>query len=330
MEETGMAQTRDQARIFISCGQASNEERDLAISIKEDVESMDFKGYVAVRDNTLRGLKENIFQQLQEAEYYLFIDFKRERIVECSKAGNGSVPTALYRGSLFTNQELALASYLNIDGIGFQEAGVRRCDGIMAAIQLNCTTFEKRSDLRSLVHDKIEELVKNELWDPHWKKLLRFRRSQDDFSRRKPKEPYIFHISVQNPHRRKTAISATAYIEEVLRLPDRTRIPFSPFELKWAGTTVPFTMIRPGDAARGFDAFEIPWDKPTKLRWDLAYTDTEKVWPRVEEPGEYEITYFVASYNFPPLRARFKLNLKAHPDETRLDLLDSEQEFPSE
>ncbi len=235
-----------------------------------------------------------------------------------------AIPTTSYRGSLFTNQELALASYLDIDGIGFQEVGVRRCDGIMATVQINCATFEKRSDLRCLVHDKIKELLRTQLWDPHWKKLLRFRRSDDDFRRRKPQDPYIFHISVENPHRRKTAISCVAYIEEVLHLPDRTRIPFSPFELKWAGTTVPFKKIRPGDAARGFDAFEIPKDKPTKLRWDLAYTDTEEVWPRVEGPGEYEITYFVASYNFPPLRAMFKLVLKAHPEETRLDLLDSE------
>jgi hypothetical protein len=53
-------------------------------------------------------LTENIFRHLKASEYYVFIDFCREVIDNAS-----------YRGSLFVNQELAIATFLQIPGIGF-------------------------------------------------------------------------------------------------------------------------------------------------------------------------------------------------------------------
>jgi hypothetical protein len=50
-------------------------------------------------------------RQLETSDYFLFIDFKRERI-RCPN---------IFRGSLFTNQELAIASFLGLESIVFQE-----------------------------------------------------------------------------------------------------------------------------------------------------------------------------------------------------------------
>ena len=57
--------------------------------------------YISVNEQSLSGMTEDIFDNLKKAEYFLFIDFKREKLVRSA-----------YRGSLFTNQELAIAKML--------------------------------------------------------------------------------------------------------------------------------------------------------------------------------------------------------------------------
>jgi cobalamin biosynthesis protein CbiG len=121
-----IAQNR-KARVFISCGQRKNtDEVEIAEKIRELLELKGFDPYVAVREQTLRGLKENIFKQLSSSEYFLFIDFKREQFKGES----------VYRGSLFSHQELAVASFLeDIELMAFRENGVKSDDGILRFLQ---------------------------------------------------------------------------------------------------------------------------------------------------------------------------------------------------
>lgn len=124
--------TQRRARVFISCGQnKETNEAMIAGQIRERLEKLGFEPYIAVEEQTLRGLKENIFHQLSSSEYFLFVDFKRD------KFENEDV----YRGSLFSHQELALASYLNIEVLAFREAGVKTEDGIMRFLQANTIQF---------------------------------------------------------------------------------------------------------------------------------------------------------------------------------------------
>jgi hypothetical protein len=82
------------ARVFVSCGQAKNsEEMELASNIAQMLESLGYDPYVAAKEQTLAGLKENIFRRLEESEYFLFVDFKRDAL-------NGRSPP-IHRGSLF-------------------------------------------------------------------------------------------------------------------------------------------------------------------------------------------------------------------------------------
>jgi len=69
------------ARIFISYGQRKQtNETEIAKKIADELEHMGFDPYVAVQEQTLRGVKENIFQ-LANSEYFIFIDFKREKLL---------------------------------------------------------------------------------------------------------------------------------------------------------------------------------------------------------------------------------------------------------
>ena len=74
------------ARVFISCGQRP-EELDIAEDIATIVSQMNFEPYIARNQQTLKGVVENIFSKLQESEYFLFIDFKRERLwrIKCCR-----------------------------------------------------------------------------------------------------------------------------------------------------------------------------------------------------------------------------------------------------
>lgn len=102
------------ARIFISCGQMKDtEEEKIAYQLKDRLYSEEYEPYVAIKEQTTKGLKENIFSMLEKSEYILFIDFKREQLYSSGKK--------IYRGSLFSNQELAIAAYLEISIIAFQE-----------------------------------------------------------------------------------------------------------------------------------------------------------------------------------------------------------------
>ena len=67
------------ARIFISCGQSKESgELQIAREIRARLEQLGFDPYVALEEQTLRGVRENIFEQLRKSEYFVFVDFKRE------------------------------------------------------------------------------------------------------------------------------------------------------------------------------------------------------------------------------------------------------------
>ena len=107
---------------------------------------------------------------MEECEYYLFIDFKREQIIEGSREDlvryvKDKSKTINHRGSLFSNQELAIATYLTKPIIAFQENGVKDREGILGAIQANVKHFDNRKNLVNRVIQKVHED-----WTTNWRK----------------------------------------------------------------------------------------------------------------------------------------------------------------
>jgi hypothetical protein len=143
----------NKARVFISCEQKKeSEEVTIANQIEQSLRSMGFDPYVAVQEHTLQGVKETIFKKLANAEYFLFVDFKREKLYTAN-----SEDTRECRGSLFSHQELAIATFLEHESLAFQEEGLKRDDGILRFIQANCIPFSDRKQLPSLIAEKIKE-----------------------------------------------------------------------------------------------------------------------------------------------------------------------------
>jgi hypothetical protein len=147
---------------------------------------------------------------LSECEYYLFIDFKREKLITDNSDG------VYHRGSLFSNQELAVAIYLDKPIISFQEKGVKIRDGMLSAIQANVITFDKRGGLV----DRIIEKIKAK-WVNNWRNEVVFH----DQKRKSITPEYLgaygqsgfsaifFHINVINLHRDTSAQNCVAYLE---------------------------------------------------------------------------------------------------------------------
>ena len=120
-----------------------------------------FHVYIAVEQQNLLGVKEAIFKVLEDAEHYVFVDF-------CREALDGDL--ADRRGSVFTHQELALASFLEKEVLAFRETGVRKLDGVAGFLQTNALEFADRPSLPAAVVDAVKRRNQR-LLDAFW--LLR-------------------------------------------------------------------------------------------------------------------------------------------------------------
>ena len=298
--------TTPRAMVFISCGQArGTDEEATASAVASRLRDLGFDTYIAVQEQTLRGIKENIFRQLEKSEYYIFVDFKRDQLA------NTSPP--IYRGSLFSHQELALASYLDIDVLAFQELGVKKDDGILHFLQANATNFTDRNLLPNVIADGVRERG----WDPHWKNELVLEREPGQFTdamrvenRAGPQTPFpgrFFHIDVRNRHRSKIATNCCVYMAKAINLDTSQEIPLKTVEFKWAGYVLPNAHILPGQVRR-FDAFWLAHHLPMTMQFNV-YSDATDYIPRIEGEGRYELSYQVVADNFPAASGSFILNL---------------------
>ena len=308
-------------RVFISCGQTKDsDELDTAHKIRDRLQEQGFEPYIAVEEQTLRGLKENIFPQLQNSEYFVFVDFKREELVPHHKTGQNPPPNQERRGSLFSHQELALASFLDLELIAFQEKGVKRDDGILPFLQANATPFTDRNLLPNVIADE----VTRRQWNPHSRNELvleGYDQTRDAVGYGTSEWLRFFYVQVNNLHYKKTATNCYAYLEKAIRLGHPSgEIPFESVELKWAGYTLPNAHILPHQKRR-FDALFVAHREPANVRFNV-FSDAPSMFghPAINQAGEYELHYAVVSDNFPIARRSFLLNLSDAHQLTKLEL----------
>jgi hypothetical protein len=308
LEEDLPAMLDDQlrAKVFVSCGQIQgSEEVEIASRIADRLVQLGYDPYIATQEQTLRGVKENIFGQLESSEYFIFIDLKRERLV--------TNDSQFHRGSLFCHQELALASYLDIPLLAFQERGVMQQDGLMRFLQANSTPFSDRNLLPNVIADAVQQHE----WDPRWKNQLCLERDFAQYvdATRIPENvpARYFHIRVRNLHPRKAALNCYAYLERVRDISAHRDIRVETIEFKWAGYTLPNAVIGAGSERR-LDAFWVPHNAPNVLQFNVFADSTEFI-PRIRGPGDFEMTYVVVSENFAPARRTFLLHVGTRLDE---------------
>lgn len=298
------------AQVFISCGQREDlGEIEVADRIAAALAQAGFEPYVATKQQTLRGLKENIFDRLAESEYFLFVDFRREQIA-------GTEP-ALYRGSVFSQQELAVAAHLDIEVIAFQEECVKPLEGILAFMQANCIRFSDRASLPT----QVIEVVRDRGWSANWKNSLSIEANmgihRDVLRLPERVQADFYHLIVRNNHLHKTARNVYGYLERVTDLTTGARVEFEAAEFKWAGYTLPNATI-PAERTRKLDAFWIPQPNPNTPQFN-AFTDSTQFVPRLLGPGEWHLVYSVISDTLPGASREFRLRLDGSVGGVRFD-----------
>jgi hypothetical protein len=144
-------------RIFISCGQATDHERRVAREICELVRGKGFDAYLAIEAQTLLDINSGIIDELKASDYYLLVNFCRDSLSK----GN--------RGSLFSNQELAIAYALGfkrllvVNQVGIADEGMLRYIGV------NTERFNGYDDCVRMVALAMEKAA----WKPGYSRQLR-------------------------------------------------------------------------------------------------------------------------------------------------------------
>lgn len=144
------------SRVFLSCGQRPNE-KGIAAKLRKMIEDRGFDVYVAIDAQTILEINTGIIGELKGSDCYLFVNFRRDEI----RANE-------FRGSLFSNQELAIAFAL-----GFQRLLVVNQEGIIPEgmlryIGVNTETF---SDLENCCAT-VERAIERAAWTNNYSRRL--------------------------------------------------------------------------------------------------------------------------------------------------------------
>lgn len=145
-------------KVFISCGQATAEECDIAKKIEDWLKSKGFTSFRATGIQTILELNTKIISELKKSDFYLFINFKREQV--CGKDG--------FRGSLYTHQELAIALALRMEKILLINHKDVIKEGIAGYLVSNVGEFSEYNEVLNIVQEAVEKAG----WDHSYSRNL--------------------------------------------------------------------------------------------------------------------------------------------------------------
>jgi hypothetical protein len=221
-----------------------------------------------------------------------------------------------FRGSLYTNQELAIASFLEKEVIPFQQKGVL-LDGMVSSLQLNSIKFNNKE--KNKLPDLIEQQIKISGWNNQWKNKLdiSINPGYSDAPKINGDIGRHYFLRIDNLHKGKIALNCTAYVKSIFNKTNNINFTTETVELKWAGSLVPSVAIMP-KSYRLLDAFFVLNSQPDLLRF-LSFSDSRKHLPPLKGIGEYEIVYIVVSEYFPLLEIKTNINITGNVDTISFD-----------
>ena len=293
------------AKVFISCGTMPGDENNAAFAIKEWLEEKGFVAHVAVGTQNLTDVNTGIIDQLRTSDYYLFIDFRRELL----PSNNGT--QGLYRGSLYTHQELALAYSFGFEKCIFLQQTLMESKGIGQYVLGNPRQFENHPDALAIGQQEVQARQ----WVPTYSRHLKPTKIC-------PATPYYPIDYAYGPHRRcegiwhcyiantRTEDAASDVLVRLNRLSDvaGNNLPLQDrSRLKWSLASGYDRTIFPGDC-EAFDAFAFDAGN-----WTHVYMHSSRdVWPQqpiIDKTGTYILDYQIFSKGFPHLELTIRLGV---------------------
>lgn len=282
------------ALVFLSCGQREGE-REIAREIKRVIET-EFR-MDCYNADSVQGFDDvmSVTDHLSKADYFLFIDFKREITKE------NPIPI-----SVFAHQEFALARAWGItEPIAFQEEGVKSY-GILAYVLAHPISFTRENLL-----EKIREEI-GKRWDKNYSRNLVIDRVEAS----DPEELIRFgdhtgssiertwFLFVQNRRKDRPAFNTIAILHSVRNEATGQHSRPDSSYLKWAGQMGFQKTIFPKDEAH-FDAFSIRVGQPGVFIHSAADVERKAI---ITDVGRHILEYRIFSESFPPVSATVRLN----------------------
>lgn len=292
------------AKVFISCGQASKEERTAAQHLSDWFRSQGYQPYVAIQVQSILDLNAAIIRELKTSDYYLFVNFKREQLP------NGN------RGSLFTNQELAVAYAFGFEHmLLLNQQGVKR-EGVFEFMVSNIPEFDDTKEVLSLVRHAVAAAK----WRPDYTRHL------DLAGHHFTPQPFLYrdhtgqrniralHVRVRNS---RADLGAVGSILRLFKLTDPNgAVLQSPdlSQLKASGHPGYSQTIWPTSEGT-FDLLAIDMDNQSHI-YLLSELDVNPRVPIITQPGRWLLDYELFSQGFPRLSFRVDLNLTGENSST--------------
>lgn len=223
----------------------------------------------------------------------MFIDCRREEV----RPGKS-------RGSVFVNQELAIATFLQIESIVFHEEGLIR-EGVVEYLIANPIPFKNRDEFLAKLQDASKD------WRSDWRNELSLEIGtvqKDVAIVNQPGQPRSdwYLLRVGNRHISKHARNCVAYVLSIKNLATGQEIAPGNIELVWAGTGLYERHILPKREAEVGAFFIVQGEDKIRFQHRPS-TSTLYTMPTLGR-GRYELTYLVISENFEPVQESFRLD----------------------
>jgi len=294
------------SKIFISCGQANANEVKVANEVSTWLNSEGYQPYVAIETQSILDVNSGIISELKSSDYYIFINFKRDQIV------NGE--TTFYRGSVFTNQELGIAYAMGFEKMLFiNQKDVRR-EGIFGYLVSNTPEFDNYDEVLPIIKDAIAKAK----WTNDYSRNLIIQHLRwgnpisytDHTGRRNVKG---LNVDVFN-NRPDVGASNTVCRLRTIFTNGVTNISPDRSHLKCCGSPGYSNIIWPKDHI-AFDLFSIHLDNPTDIFLHSALDVNPRV-PIINSIGKYELEYEVFAKGFSPITFVVDLDFTGDPKTT--------------
>jgi len=300
-------------KVFISCGQSSQNERDVAARIQHWFEDNGFEPYVAINVQTIQDVNSGIISELKGSDYYVFIDCPRDEIQPCDEV--------CYRGSLFTNQELAIAYVLGFEKVIFLQHHNVKLEGLLRYMASNAIKFDNYSE----VSEKLITEVERRSWSTTYSRHLlasKIRWSDEIISYQSLTQPKLIgkflYVDIENSRSDIAAHATVARLASITYPSGENQISPDRSHLKAAGFPGFSHTIWPLSHA-AFDLLCVDNATPNRIFLNSALDKAPKD-PIISEIGLYCLNYEVLSSGFPILQFSISLNVTGSIETTDASL----------
>lgn len=150
--------------MFVSCGQDGRDEIRIAREIGDLLTSRGFQPYIAREAQTIFEINSSIIKEIKDSDYYLFVNFRRERVGK-----RQFLRKRQFRGSLFSNQEFAIAYALGFERILVVNQKGIRFEGMLRYIGCNTREFDGYDDCLAAIQQALDRAG----WTPDYSRRLR-------------------------------------------------------------------------------------------------------------------------------------------------------------